>query len=498
MKQDKLRRFLSAVGELDEGILARYEAVDASVTASWRERQARKRALRRGWTVAAVLLLVVLPVSLLAILSPGHAGPNCPLPHDTADTEEHTTTLFAPSLWPEGMVGGSPLFVAGDTTRLPSAESSAPPAFRFESTGVVVKVRFIEDYRDGETVCLLGESAEYRLLNLEVLEVIHGENIHHQILYLLPAHLYTDLSAYDELILSATQVGTDGLSLFSKTSERIGRDWLPVFGDPQDHPELGNIIAFTDGLFDERLWQTESWRYGYQFARSLLDENSDTLVVRRGGTVEETVARIREEIRAEQERRGELYAPPRAYLYRDLEALSDQAKDAVIELDRGVCSQHFEGGTLLLRRYVFGCWTEETVSIDLKTGAVTRSAVRYTAEDQTVPLDSYLRELAHRYTYEPPVPPHTDPEGKELYALWVEGWFIKREEGVYAIIKTGWIHTAESEEGYPVAYWDEAFLLSCPDDPEGRPVTREELMEAIGEDPHLYWGEYGVPEEIPY
>ena len=131
------------------------------------------------------------------------------------------------------MVGGSPLFVAGDTTRLPSAESSAPPAFRFESTGVVVRVRFIEDYRDGETVCLLGESAEYRLLNLEVLEVIHGENIHHQILYLLPAHLYTDLSAYDELILSATQVGTDGLSLFSKTSERIGRDWLPVFGDPQ-------------------------------------------------------------------------------------------------------------------------------------------------------------------------------------------------------------------------------------------------------------------------
>ena len=72
------------------------------------------------------------------------------------------------------------------------------------------------------------------------------------------------------------------------------------------------------------------------------------------------------------------------------------------------------------------------------------------------------------------------------------------EEGVYAVIKTGWIHTAHSEEGYPVAYWDEAFLLSCPDDPEGRPVTREELMEAIGEDPHIYRGEYGVPEEIPY
>ena len=498
MKQDKLRRFLSAVGELDEGILARYEAVDASVMASWRERRARKRVLWRGMTVVAVLFLVVLPVSLLFIYPPGHSDSNCPLPYDTADTEEHTTTLFAPSLWPEGMMGGVPLFVEGNTTRLPSAEPPAPPAFRFESTGVVVKAKFIEDYWDGDTVCRLGDSTEYRLLNLEVLEVIHGEGVPDQFLYLLPAHLYTDLSAYGELILSATQVGVDGFALYDKTAERIGAVELPVFGDPQGHPELGNIIAFTDGFFDERLWQTESWLYGYQFARSLLDEDSGELVVRRGSTVEEAVARIREEIRVEQEWQGELYAPPRAYSYRDLEELSDQAKGAVKDLGRNVFSQHFEGDTLLLRRYVLGCWTEETVSIDLKTGEVARSAVRYTAEDQTVPLDSYLRELSHVYTYDPPIPPHTDPEGKELYALWVEGWFIKKEDGVYAIIKTGWIHTARSEEGYPMAYWDEAFLLSSPDDPEGRPVTREELTELIGEDPHLYWGEYGVPEEIPY
>ena len=32
----------------------------------------------------------------------------------------------------------------------------------------------------------------------------------------------------------------------------------------------GNILAFTDGVFDESLWQNENWLFGYQFLKYYL------------------------------------------------------------------------------------------------------------------------------------------------------------------------------------------------------------------------------------
>ena len=72
------------------------------------------------------------------------------------------------------------------------------------------------------------------------------------------------------------------------------------------------------------------------------------------------------------------------------------------------------------------------------------------------------------------------------------------QEAEHHAIPPALFHQLETFYGSVPVLTDEAFLLSRPDDPEGRPVTREELMEIIGEDPHIYRGEYGVPEEIPY
>ncbi len=492
MKQNKLNRFLRAVGEMDEAVLARYETIDARITA---ERRARKRHLWRSLNIAAVLFLVALPVSLLLIFPPGHASHNCPLPHETetAGPEELTTTRLGPVIQYSPDVSGKPIFLVGSSTLPPSYESSDPPAFCFESTGVVVKARVIEALP--ETFWRLGSSAEYRLVYFEALDVLHGEGVPSVFLYLLPAYLFTDLTAYDYFLLSMTQLGIEDFMLVDADTNQICYPDNLIFGDIQNHPELGNIIAFTDGVFDESLWQNESWLYGYQFARSMLDESSDELVVRRGGTIEETEARIREEIQAEQERQGDLYRAPTVYTYRDL---SDEAKEALGDFGRSVFAQTRIGNSLQFRRYINGCEADEIIQIDLVTGEVTTSGVTYTKSDRVVFLPFYLNELSRAYENDLPAPPHVDPTGKELYSLWLEAWYVKRDTGIYGIIKTGWIYTAESDEGYPVSYQDESFLLFDADTPEGRPITREELVKLIGEDRHLYWGEYGTPDPIPY
>ncbi len=490
MSQDKLNRFLRAVGELDEGILARYETVDARITAEWR---ARKRHLRRSLTVAAVLLLVVLPVSLLLIYPPGHSCHNCP-PHDSDETEEHTTTLFAPALNPYAENDGTPVFLVGNSTQPPSDASSSPPAFRFDSLGLVVKAR-VNELLPG-FFCKLGSAAKYRLICFETLEVIHGEGIPDYFLYLMPADLVDeDMSVYDDFVISMAQLGIEGYTLRDPETGGVFSGYAPVFGDAQSSPELGNVIAFTDGVFDESLWQNESWRYGYQFARFLLDEESDELVVRRGGTVEETEARIREEIRAERELRGDLYQVPKAYAYRDL---SDEAKAALGNFERGVFTQTRMDDILRFRRYIHGCEANEIIEIDLVTGKATTLGATFTESDQVVHLPTCMSLLIDAYAAEPPESPHVDPADKELYSLWLEAWYVKRDAEIYGVIKTGWLYTAESDEGRPHAYRDEGFLLFDTQTPEGRPVTREELIGLIGEDPHIYGGEYGLPEEIPY
>ena len=93
------------------------------------------------------------------------------------------------------------------------------------------------------------------------------------------------VAQYDALLISMTQLPKN--SVLRNGDMLTSIDY--IFIDPQRCPELGNIIAFTDGVFDESLWQDRSWLYGYQFAKHRLDENDETLLVSRGSTLEEAL-----------------------------------------------------------------------------------------------------------------------------------------------------------------------------------------------------------------
>ena len=85
----------------------------------------------------------------------------------------------------------------------------APPTYRFDfyEGAFIVRAKVTENYPS--LYYTLSEIPQaYRLIKLEILDVLRGENVPEKVLYLLPSDRFTDLSVYDSLILSMRQVGT--------------------------------------------------------------------------------------------------------------------------------------------------------------------------------------------------------------------------------------------------------------------------------------------------
>lgn len=258
----------------------------------------------------------------------------------------------------------------------------------------------------------------------------------------------------------------------------------------EDTPQLGNIIAFTDGVFDESLWQNKSWRYGYQFGRWYLDNPEQaayaSMVVFRGDGVDDAIENIRTKSK-------DYYDYPDDYkgcTVLTLDFQTQAAKDAigyVAPFQNGVFSQatdpYFDG-RLIFTRYINGCQTEETVTIDLNTEEVTYSEVRYTAEDleNLENIAAQLSILADAYEKQTPRPPHVDPEEKDLQSLHLFGWYVKRDGKLYGVIETVWRYLEDhSREDYYVDYYDAAFLLFDMREQTASTVERDALPEIVGE-----------------
>ena len=346
-------------------------------------------------------------------------------------------------------------------------------------------------------------SLAYRLIRFNVIQSIQGEAIPQEFLYLLPAHLLVDMTPYDTFFLSMSQVGTTDYVMRNDTQNRIEALPLPVFGDYQDSPELGNVIAFTDGVFNEGLWQNESWIYGYQFGRGYLDHpEQGSLVVFRGCTEEDTLQAIKEQIHSYSHK-----IPPVVSLnFTSEEAVA--AINFVKPFENGVFAQelnrYYNPPTMVYRRYINGCQTDETITINLETEEVTYSEVRYSEEDMATMPDIALlvSELAAQYKESTPTPPrHIPTEEQNLFDLRVYGWYAKVGDTVYGIIRTSWIYSELAAlEGYMYPYWmyyyDDVYLLLAPAQDSPRMIDREELIELVGSRRNIYTGEYGTAKEM--
>ena len=412
----------------------------------------------------------------------------------------HTPVIFDATVSPEKLSGSSLEFIHGSSLA-GGGGASDPPEFEFSETNFVAKVKVVNNHPDVYyklDVSSVHKPQAYRLIQMECIDILHG-NVPQYFLYLIPESRYVDMSVYDSLLISMWQLGTENYVLRNATKNQMEAFELPIFADPQDLPELGNVIAFSDGIFDESLWQTESWLYGYQFGGFYL-ENPDRgdLCVRRGGSEEETVKNIKSRIQEWKEWTGEHYEAPKLVT---LEFTSQQARDAVeyvSPFENGVFSQYLiiYNNTLTFRRYINGCQTEETITINLETEEVVYSDVRYTEEDMASleNISVYLSDMAKEYAANPPTPPHTNPKGKTLLCLNLYAWYAKVDGKLYGVIKTAWRYRDDNERY--CEYYDDSYVLYDMQSSIARNISRDELVTIVG-GRNVYNGEYGTKIPIP-
>ena len=498
----KENEFLDGVSNIESDVVERFVSMDNKLQKKAYKPKSKGIWLRFGAIAACFLLIVsaAIVVPMLREEDPGVIPGPGTTDNPVVNHPNYIPIIFDATVSPEQLNGNSLEFIVGSSVSISGGENTAPPSFEF-SYGIAVKAKVVKNHPD--KYYKLDTSSEfrptaYRLIQMETIEVINGINVPQYFLYLIPEYVYVDMSVYDSLLISMSQIGVENYVLKNATQNRMESFELPVFADYQDNPELGNIIAFTDGIFDESLWQNETWRYGYQFADDYLDNpESDDLVVARGDSISEVISAIKKQF-------DEWYIlANRALTVITLNFKTQEAKDAIEYVKpfaNGVFSQTYlpynGNGELIFRRYINGCQTEETIKIDLLTEEVTYSEVRYAKEDmvQMENISAHLSEKAVEYAEQLPLPPHTDPNGKDLLCLNLYAWYVKVDEKMYGVVKTVWRY--KEKDNYFIQYYDDAYVLYDMSAGTTTDISRDDLVAIIGTR-NVYMGEYGKGIEIP-
>ena len=466
------------------------------------------RQIKRLWIKVALLVacLLLLISALIVVAIFQKNGTDFDLGSDATDNsvvtpQKHTPIIFDAIASPEKLNGSSLEFVLGSSMSVSGGgfAEAAPPAFQF-IRGIAVKAKVVKNHPDTYyklDVSLERKPISYRLIQMETLEVIRGKNVPQYFLYLIPESVYVDMSVYDSLLISMSQLGAENYVLKNENQQQIEFFKLPIFADWQDEPELGNIIAFTDGIFDEGLWQNDSWIYGYQFGRFYLDNpEHGNLVVLRGDSEDTVISAIQEQFEKD-------YSDAHEPSVITLDFNTKKAKDAieyVKPFTNGVfaqtCYQYNGSSVLIFTRYINGCQTEETVKIDILTEEVTYSDIRYSKEDleRVENISVYLSQKVSEYEDQLPSPPHITTDEKELLALNLCAWYVKTEDKIYGVLKTAWRYQDKNEDY--VQHYDDSYILYDMREGTATDISRDDLVAIVGTR-NVYMGKYGVGIEMP-
>lgn len=480
----------------------------------------KKRAFVFRWqsyiAVAACFALIVGAITVVPMLRAGdpsevtppsdesHASTeshtseesNAPI-NDYTIISDHTPIIYDATASPEKLNGSSFEFVLGSSASISEGQMEEPPSFEFGTGDFVVKARVVNNRP--ELYYKLDVSSEYkpaayRLIEMECVEVIHGKDIPEHFFYLIKNSMFVDMSVYDSLLISMSQIGTDNYVLRNDTEKRIEALSLPVFSELYDRPALGSIIAFSDGIVDESLWHNQGWRYGLFY----LDypQHAD-LVFKRGDSESDVISEIKRRIEQDKQWLGDRYRVPALVTLNCSTQAAKSALDYVKPFENGVFLQYLSGGNLTFTRFINGCQTEEWIKIDLVTEEVTYSEVRYTDEEMSgmENISAHLQKKAEEYAIQTPTPPHTDPEGKKLLCLYLYAWYAKVDGKVYGVVKTGWRHA--EEDNMFIQYYDEEYVLYDMSDSTAKIVSRDYLRDLLGWRRNISNEEFGVGIDIP-
>ncbi len=362
-----------------------------------------------------------------------------------------------------------------------SSLSGSPPQFDFHR-GFVVEARVIEVLPDEYHDLLRG--GRWRLLKLQVLDVVEGIDVPQEFYFRLPPrYAAEELMQYDSLIIGMKQDSLEGLVLLN-TQTNTFESFSAVFRTCHDYgyPEMGCTLAFTDGTLDTSLWTLPGWNF-HGVPDTYLSKESDYPV-----SIGDTIARAKKAIWKSYDKWREYgwYFEPRTYTLEEFK--NEDARTAlsyVKAFDNGVFLQSAlcqNPPSLHYTRYINGYPSTEQVHIN-DTDQVLYYGEAFTEQDLTSIPD--IHAIIEQNDFSSIAPPHT-PHYQELTQTshGTTGWYTKVNGKVYGIIKVYWdfcvpYDPSDMSIHDPIkTYYDDMYIIAYPDG-SYHEIDREELRALI-------------------
>lgn len=449
-------------------------------------READRRAGWIRWTAVAACLAVLVGLSLLW-LRPGGEPPGA-MPGPTLSVEPvlDRVALVDYTVHPERVTGWD--WIGGSTISGGGA-AECPPAFDFD-IGLVVEARVIEILPD--VYRELGNGAAFRVLKLEILDVVSGKNVPKTLYLRLEGYLSPELDRFDSLLLSMEQVGLEDYLMVREDGHMVSFPMMFRVYHDLSLSHYGSVLAFTDGVLDLTLWELDRWGIDREYLDYVL---GDHYIADEGDTVETVKEAVRQQIQE-----SEWFQEMAVYgkdAYPTEEAR--QVFSYVQSLEHGVFHQSLRRATpgavpvVFFTRKIDGFDTSEQIRVDQE--GVTYQGEAFTHEELAQMQD--LAALIPQLRTQELEPPHMlDLEGKELFHQGFVGKYFKVAGQVYGVVRVSWEYHEDGQWNSTIAYYDAAFYLVGADG-SYQTVEREDMRKLVGEDTILWYSEYGVGVELP-
>ena len=379
----------------------------------------------------------------------------------------------------------------------PSSEGRSESALvDISSNGISVRAKLIEALPDVYTFFDDWRQYEFRLLHMQTVKLLKGQEMTEEFYYLIPVEFMTDFSAFDCFIIDDMAQFTYEYSvIYNKTRGKAEQLDLVVFAyRPYGYNLMGaSFAAFdSDGNFDERLWNSnEAWSEATQFAQAVDNIAQSEADIQEKGSVWG----------------NDLYV----HLLKDISGEAATVLEQLKAFENGIFVPVFSSKLYLLPevqfhavRYVNGFATNERVSVwDKEWSGGEQDTYKFVKArfseddmnrlpDLTSAFESVKKALDDGLITPPHYRKNAITTTNGLFA-----WYAKTERGVLGIIRVTWSFYAKD------THYDDAYYIVEYASDECKAISRDDLLELFGdyEAPYIYkekYNEYGKYSDLIY
>ncbi|MBQ8850554.1 MAG: hypothetical protein IJ011_10765 [Clostridia bacterium] len=333
--------------------------------------------------------------------------------------------------------------------------------------GISVTAKLVETLPDTYTFFDDWHQYEFRLLRMQTVKLLKGQEMTEEFYYLVPVGFMTDFSVFDCFVI--------------KDMAQFTYEYSVMYNKTQDKAEQFDLV-----IFGYRV-------YGYY----LMGENFAAF---------DAYDDFDEIIQAEEAIQNEEFGRDKyVHLLKDISGEAADILTQIKSLENGMFVPKFSTDKLFLTsevqfhavRFINGFTTNEKISIwckewdggDQDTYAFTNA--RFNEDDmKTLPdLTSAFEAVKEGLNSGLVTPPHFDnQETLKATTSAVFGWYAKTDTGVVGIIRVTWCFSTEK---YP-PYYDDAYYIIEYGEDECKPIDRDALLERLGdcEATYIYTGKY--------